>query len=206
MANQPDPATKFPHSTPRLYGSCTLFDNNSGTITFTSKILGTNRLFRATLDLDPGSNLPVFVKLVPGSYGVEVYRFLETKHLAPALYGYSKVDGAPIAYIMEYLDPSECQSTLHELIHFGDALPSDARLRESLRNVLDALESRSYVHGDLRPNNFMVGIDEAMDEIEFKVIDFDWAGEAGEVITCGAEPLNRRYRVAWEGWRNYLPW
>jgi len=157
--NQPDPATKLQRSTPRLYGSCTLFDNNSGTLTFTSKISGTQTDFRATLDLDSGSSLPVFVKLIPGSYGVEVHRFLGTKHLAPALYGYSKVDGVPIAYIMEYLDP----------------------LRESLRNVLNALESRSYVHGDLRPNNFMVGIDEATEEIEVKVIDFDWAGEAGEV-------------------------
>jgi len=136
--------------------------------------------FRATLDLDSGSSLPVFVKLIPGSYGVEVHRFLGTKHLAPALYGYSKVDGVPIAYIMEYLDPSEW-STLHELIHFGDALPSDARLRGGLRSVVGALESGSYVHGDLRPNNFMVGIDEATEEIEVKVIDFDWAGQAGEV-------------------------
>ena len=55
------------------------------------------------------TGLQVLVKLVSCSYSQEVHKYLTDNGLAPKLYGYAEVDGAPTAYVMEYLDPSTRQ-------------------------------------------------------------------------------------------------
>ncbi len=48
----------------------------------------------------------MLVKLVNAGYGVDVHHLLAKHNLAPTLHAYSEVEGAPRAYIMEYLDSS----------------------------------------------------------------------------------------------------
>ena len=66
------------------------------TLTFESKL--DERLFLAILSSHPDQR--VFVKLVSGHYSQQVHEHLAAKGLAPKLYGYVKVDGAPTAYIV----------------------------------------------------------------------------------------------------------
>ena len=44
-----------------------------------------------------------------------------------------------------------------------------------IMKIIDTLEGKGYVHGDLRCTNILVN----MDTLQVKVVDFDWAGEAG---------------------------
>lgn len=62
-------------------------------------------LFTASLSKLSSESISVFVKLVNGRYGEEVHKLLADHDLAPVLYGVSDLEGAPKAYVMEYLDP-----------------------------------------------------------------------------------------------------
>jgi len=105
---------------------------------------------------------------------------LAAKGLAPKLYGYAKVDGAPTAYVMEYLDRSEWE-TLHRFMNASSIVLSRAELRKALEDIVSALKSKNYVHGDLRPNNIMIRKDLSKQPLGLMVVDFDWAGEASKV-------------------------
>jgi len=105
---------------------------------------------------------------------------LAAKGLAPKLYGYAKVDGAPTAYVMEYLDRSEWE-TLHRFMNASSTVLSRAELRKALEDIVSALKSKNYVHGDLRPNNIMIRKDLSKQPLGLMVVDFDWAGEASKV-------------------------
>jgi len=105
---------------------------------------------------------------------------LAAKGLAPKLYGYAKVDGAPTAYVMEYLDPSEWK-TLHRFMNPSSTVLSRTELRKALEDIVRALKSKNYVHGDLRPNNIMIHKDLLKQPLGPMVVDYDWAGEASKV-------------------------
>ena len=102
--------------------------------------------------------------------------------LALKLYGYPEVKGAPTAYVMEYLDPSVWQ-TLYQLSKSKNKprKPTVSQLRGALQEIITALDEKSYVHGDLRSNNIMIRTDVMDKSVDLRVIDFDWAGEAGQV-------------------------
>jgi len=55
------------------------------------------------------------------------------------------------------------------------------QLQDALEKIIIALDEKKYVHGDLRSNNIMIQTDGMDKSVEFKVVDFDWAGEAGQV-------------------------
>jgi hypothetical protein len=63
-------------------------------------------MFTASLSKSPSEFIPVLVKLVYGQYGDDVHRLLAGHNLAPQFHAASEVEGAPKAYVMEYLDPS----------------------------------------------------------------------------------------------------
>jgi len=102
--------------------------------------------------------------------------------LAPKLYGYAEMEGAPTAYVMEYLDPSVWQ-TLYQLSKSKKkpGKPTVSQLRGALQEIITVLDEKSYVHGDLRSNNIMIRTDVMDKSVELKVVDFDWAGIAGQV-------------------------
>jgi len=95
---------------------------------------------------------------------------LAAEKLAPKLYGFAKMDGAPTTYIMEYLDPSFWQ-TLYEFLQSDAA--ALVQLQDALRKIVARLQSKEYVHGDLRTNHIMICTNSPRGSPELKVIDFD---------------------------------
>ncbi|KAJ3513630.1 hypothetical protein NLJ89_g2845 [Agrocybe chaxingu] len=188
----------FPPFTPRIYTSCMLYrplgPHNQGHLAFTDKLDFTNcnrLLFTATLTIPSSLPIPVLVKLVSGHYGEEVHLLLAEHDLAPTLHAYSGPEGAPKAYIMEYLQPSSWK-TLFDFSALPNASTSAAAIRRSIDRVLDILENSGKVHGDLRSVNIMINVSHAGEAIlvnddpgscraNIKVVDFDWAGDTGKV-------------------------
>ncbi|KZT03522.1 uncharacterized protein LAESUDRAFT_814617 [Laetiporus sulphureus 93-53] len=185
--------TTYPASTPRIYGSCVLYDTSEGitegNLTFQYQLSFEHHkhsFFAATLSLPERSQIPVLVKLVNEPYGEDVHRLLASNNLAPTLYGCARREGAPTAYVMERLSSSWV--TLFKFSHhefagsFGDAI------RCSLDCLLKLLEGNSVVHGDLRSNNIMLQVDGHGKPVvllngsaKINVIDYDWSGTAGWV-------------------------
>jgi len=114
--------------------------------------------------------------------------------LAPKLYGYAEAKGAPTAYVMEYFDPCAWE-TLHQFLKYDAAAVDRTQLQEALDGIIEKLESKKYVRGDLRNNNIMIRTDVMDKSVELKVIDFDWAGEAGQVCY----PAERNREIQWPG-------
>jgi len=150
-------------------------------------------LFAASLTIPPSSPIPVFVKLVSGHYGDDVQGLLASHSLAPILYAHSSPEGAPKAYIMEYLQPSSWK-TLFEYSTPPNALTcaEAADIHRSLDKILNILEKNNKVHGDLRSVNVMVHVshtgevilikdDSGVSWADIKLVDFDWGGDAGKV-------------------------
>jgi len=152
------------------------------------------RLFLATLSSRSIPDLQVLVKLVPRSYSRDVHKHIVDIGLAPKLYGYAGLKGAPTAYVMEYLD-SCAWETLHQFLKYDVAAMDRTQLQEALDGIIGKLESKKYVHGDLRSNNIMIRTDVIEKSVDLRVIDFDWAGEAGQV--CYPAEWNRE--VQWPG-------
>ncbi|KAL4252673.1 hypothetical protein AB1N83_014097 [Pleurotus pulmonarius] len=122
---------------------------------------------------------------------------------APQLHGHKILHGAPTAYVMEYLGhPWVSLYDLSQREDFSAKIPSSAmdRIKVAVSRVLQALESGQLVHGDLRPNNIMVELDddgrlEDVDGVRLKIVDFDWAGKVGAV----KYPLSRNEDISWPG-------
>ena len=189
----------FAASTPRIYESCTLLkpEGEEGTLTFVSRPNDAyQRLFLATLSSPSIPGLQVLVKLVPRSYSQDVHKHMADNGLAPKLYGYAEVKDVPTAYVMEYLDPSIWQ-TLHQLSKPKNKpnKPTANQLRGTLQKIIAALDEKKYVHGDLRSNNIMIRTDVMDKSVELKVVDFDWAGKAGQVYY----PAERNEEIQWPG-------
>ena len=90
----------FALSTPRIYGSCTLLKpkGKKGTLTFVSRPNDAyQRLFLATLSSPSIPDLQVLVKLVSRPYSQDVHKHMADNGLAPELYGYAEMEGAPTA-------------------------------------------------------------------------------------------------------------
>ena len=104
------------------------------------------------------------------------------------------MEGAPTAYIMEYLDPCTWQTWL-EFLKFDATAVNRTQLQEALDSIIEKLESKNYVHGDLRSNNIVIRTDVIEKSVDLKVIDFDWAGEAGQV----RYPAERNRDIWWPG-------
>ena len=51
-----------------------------------------------------------------------------------------------------------------------------AGVRDNVVKVMNSFHELGYVHGDLRGENIMIA-----DDGQVKIIDFDWAGLAGQV-------------------------
>lgn len=148
-------------------------------------------LFTASLSKPSSLSIQVFVKLVNRRYGEEVHEMLADHDLAPVLYGFSDLEGAPKAYVMEYLDPSSWM-TLSAYLALPDSSTHAKSIWLSIIKVLEVLQKNHKVHGDLRAPNILVNVsvtgelilvedDSGISRAKIKVVDFDWAGDAGKV-------------------------
>jgi len=128
------------------------------------------------------------VKLVYGHYGDDVHRLLAEYNLAPQFHAVSEVEGAPKAYVVEYL------GSLYPIIrHFPIVLHllplSDSRLIRFL-TFFWRVARYMVTYG---PPNIMINVSPAGNVIlvddklgkgraNIKVVDFDWGGDAGKVF------------------------
>ncbi|KAF8530394.1 hypothetical protein BU17DRAFT_79150 [Hysterangium stoloniferum] len=203
----------FPPFTPRIYTSCVLYTpseaHTQGRLTFADKLdfKNCNRLlFSASLFIAISAEpIPVFVKLVSGKYGEDVHHLLAKHDLAPTLHAYSHPEGAPRAYVMEYLQSSSWK-TLYDYSSLPNASTPKDLINRSITKVLYVLKKNGKVHGDLRSLNVMVNVSETGETIRvaggsgksranIKVVDFDWAGDAGRVYY----PALRNADICWPG-------
>lgn len=158
---------------------------------------------------DSPDSTRVLVKLVSRRYGEDVQHLLANHGLAPKLYARSCPEGAPRAYAMEYLNPSNWK-TLFDYLQPRDIDPSTVvMIRRSLGYTVDVLKRNGKVHGDLRSPNIMVNVshdnklvlvddDSGSSRADMRVVDFDWAGDANRVHY----PLSRNDAVddiTWPG-------
>ncbi|KAL0948195.1 hypothetical protein HGRIS_010803 [Hohenbuehelia grisea] len=181
----------FPPSTPRVYLDCTPAEGQEslGSLKDFEPSLCAHRLiFSAKLARPSSEPERVFVKLVTRPYGEKVHKLLARRGYAPQLYGRKVLDGVPTAYVMEHLGSSWV--SLYELSK-GDSsgiLQSHCDdIKLNIERILSILQEATMVHGDLRANNIMIKLEGQQlalldsDRVVVKVVDFDWAGEAGVV-------------------------
>ncbi|KAJ8522090.1 hypothetical protein ONZ45_g1304 [Pleurotus djamor] len=183
--------TTFTPGVPRIYRSADPED-----LTFTlDKPFLFNPLSMFTGQGSFGSDtFPIFAKMVPKSYGMNVHVLLANHGYAPRLFGKSSLAGAPTLYVMEFLQDRDGWMTLYDFEDFLEEVdyshPDETRtrIRTALDAILSLLKANDMVHGDLRSNNIMIQCDQDRaplldggDQVSLKVIDFDWAGEAGKV-------------------------
>lgn len=113
-------------------------------------------------------------------------------------------------FVMEYLPPPALSApgwiTLDDLAFDHTALAHKEKpfVIAALKQVLQSLKVKNFVHGDLRPNNIMVKIYLRAEprlsynndgSLMIKVIDYDWAGELGKA----RYPAIRNSGVHWPG-------
>jgi hypothetical protein len=175
---------------PRVFPSFQDAQDEEHTLTFQERLSSDKLLFEA---LDENSR-ELCVKIVYRPYGEDVHRLLSDEGMAPEILGVSRIDGGPTMIVMEML--SQPWQTLHIFAQFNSRWRSkrvQRAMRKRLEEMVDKLEAAGFVHGDFRAGNIMVKPGE---EELAGLIDFDWAGKAGEVHY----PLNCNYSdIQWPG-------
>ena len=173
---------RLPPGVPRLYPTCRLSDNNAEARIFFQSVFRVSYdkpIFNANLY---GSKGQFLAKMTSHSYGASVHRFLAHCGFAPRLLGECTLDEhSPTIYVMEKLDDSWVSLAAWST----EGAPVDSQQRSAARSqiyawiieIIGLLEGENFVHGDLRTTNMMI----KRDGSALKVIDFDWAGEAGVV-------------------------
>ncbi|KAG9224424.1 hypothetical protein CCMSSC00406_0009466 [Pleurotus cornucopiae] len=184
----------YPASTPRVYLDCASVEEGQARLgslkDFEPSLFVHRLIFSAKLVRPSSEPERVFVKLVTRPYGEKAHKLLALHGYAPQLYGRKVLEGAPTAYVMEHLGLSWV--TLYDLFK-GDSsgvLRSQVGrdgIKHAIERILSILKEATVVHGDLRANNIMVKLDGQQpallgsDGVAVKVVDFDWAGDAGVV-------------------------
>jgi hypothetical protein len=155
-------------------------------------------IFRAQLDpenpdemqVDSVEPVHVIIKFVR-RYSVEAHDYCAGQGCSPQLMGYEMLAGGWYMLVMEEVD-------LVVYKPFSGSYPSKYTfpVREQLRPVvvrlIEGLHGKGCVHGDLRGANLLVAIDGRRESL-FKLVDFDWAGEAGVV----KYPANMNPDIGW---------
>ena len=152
-------------------------------------------LFLASVTTTSTSTLTkqVLVKLVANrQYGTDAHRKVARAGYAPSLIGIARVEGAPTAYIIEYLPPDKGWKTLYEYAEDHQLEDILSSINEPLGPLLEMMKQESIVHGDLRPNNIMVNTS-TPGKLEIKIVDSNWAGTSGEV----RYPKRRNEGIPW---------
>jgi len=175
---------------PRVFPSFRDAEGIEHTLTFQERVSKNLLLFKA---LDEQSQ-EVCAKFVYRPYGEEVHRLLSHEGMAPKLLGVSRIGDGPTMIVMEMLnDPWQ---TLYTFVQINSRWRVDgvqAAIHKRLEDILAKLNAGGVVHGDFRANNVMVKPGE--EELAV-LIDFDWAGKAGEVHY----PLDRNHiGIQWPG-------
>ncbi|KAI6041164.1 hypothetical protein EDC04DRAFT_2879030 [Pisolithus marmoratus] len=102
-------------------------------------------------------------------YSPDAHKHCTSVGCAPTLRGFEKIPGGWFMIVMD--DLSNNYETLENQ---RVPIPTKSLIRTKLAEFLE----EGFVHGDIRDTNIMVS---KSDNMQFRIIDFDWAGIAGEV-------------------------
>lgn len=105
-------------------------------------------------------------------YGTQLHLHCSSLGCAPPLLGREELDGGWLMIIMRHMIDYHPFSTL-------DKRSLSSRLRPILSDLVHSFHQQNLVHGDLRDTNVLVREDG--EQLEVKLVDFDWGGVAGEV-------------------------
>ncbi|KAG5635817.1 hypothetical protein H0H81_010047 [Sphagnurus paluster] len=163
------PQASFPYPTS--------FDNlreeTVSSLTYDRKLAGRRLVFKGSIDK---GKKPVCIKFVR-HYGDKVHHWCAEKGIAPDLIGFQKLPGGWYLVIMEFLE--EPWQLLWQLKRLS-TISEPEILKERLRAALVEMHQKHMVHGDIRDTNVMLNMDVA-NIPRFMILDFDWAGQVGEV-------------------------
>ena len=98
-------------------------------------------------------------------YGLNAHEELAKSNLAPEVISHETLAGGWNAVVMKKVDGTAV----------SDLTSVSQETKNGLKEVLQVLRNANFVHGNLRPQNILVTGDQHV-----CVIDFDWAGLAGE--------------------------
>ena len=128
----------------------------------------------------------VLLKFSRRRYGIDAHLAAAQAGHAPELLGQVTLPGDWTAVVMELLGPG--------WRHYD---PCDEGEKHAVLAAYNAaLYAQSFVHGDLRPPNVLVGDADNIGSggtVGVKFIDWDWAGRAGTAFY----PLGLNQRVRW---------
>ncbi|CAG8647716.1 1984_t:CDS:1, partial [Paraglomus brasilianum] len=151
-----------------------------------------NTQVRFTYELQPYPDRLIFIGKLDNddtvlikftkTYSLDAHRICAALGCAPQLLGYRKLGSIWYMVVMECLDPDVYKP--YSSLTFRDPADNLLRLGSKVRKAIGALHSNNLVHGDIRDANILVNRN--MDD--FKIIDFDWAGEAN--IVCYPTRIN----------------
>jgi hypothetical protein len=122
---------------------------------------GRRFLYRATT---PGPNSQDILVKFSRQYSIDLHAFCASKNHAPQLLGFRELPGGWIAIAMEYLLSAKPVLESTFLAEHG------GRWMNEMDQVVEEFHAEGYVHGDLRPPNFIV------DGERLVLVDFDWGG------------------------------
>ncbi|TBU21699.1 hypothetical protein BD311DRAFT_192508 [Dichomitus squalens] len=119
-------------------------------------------------------------------YGADAHRYLAGKNLAPVLHHCIELVGKVTMVVMDVVE--DAASAYYKYIDRD--LPKS--LVDEVEKAAKALHDEGYVHGDIRRPNIMV---REGDMLSVMLIDFDWAGKAGQ--TRYPVSLNLSGNITW---------
>jgi len=145
--------------------------------------LGGKRLLflASTIGPDP----KVIVIKFSRQYGRDFHVFCTSLGHAPELLAFERLPGGWFGIAMEYLPSAD------RILESGNLSDYGERWLEEIVDIVSQFHAQGYVHGDLRPPNFIV------DGERLLLIDFDWGGKETEATFPRArlDPILRDSRL-----------
>jgi len=125
-----------------------------------------NHLLYLASTTDP--NPQIILLKFSRQYGRELHQFCASINHAPELLALERLPGGWFGIVMEYLPSAKRILESRDLANHGE------KWLEEIDKIVTEFHAQGYVHGDLRPPNFIVN-DETL-----LLIDFDWGGRETE--------------------------
>lgn len=123
------------------------------------------------------------------SYNSTVQEHLHAQGMAPQLICEEVLCDGWKAIVMEYIEGKNLHDCHHTLTE-----PQKQSIIEKLKEAVQSMQVKDYVHGDLRLPNIMIKDSEVDSDSPTPIIvDFDWAGIQGEA----KYPVNLNQVVDW---------
>ena len=125
----------------------------------------------------------VYVKF-SDRYCVELHHFCAEQGLAPQIHGFQQLSGGWFAVVMEKIETVDIMVIISSTLIEG--------WKKDIGNLVGRFNEKGWVHGDLRPANFV--FTRTSGPPRMLLVDFDWGGKHDEVEFPDL-PLNDELRV-----------